>query len=171
MYNVSKVCAYNIRETKDAFLLRFSFSHDHFDRSVLKYIYMNILDRFNWDVWIPKKYCLILSSKNGFYLIDDNFFESMEKRISVKVSNDTTKIFKLSRYKSMFISTKLTKDAQKEYNKYVSDAINNKNKELQRVVFSDTVEKTQDLMYNNTISNLEDRHNKHPYDDWRNWHF
>ncbi len=159
-----KVCAKQVRETNDAYLLLFSFTHKSFEKIQLKPIYYLNAYKFNWEIWVPKKYCKTLSRANGFYLLDDVFFNSVEKRIEVTLNNDESsfdaklyedttgccidnekpieKIFSFSAYKQMFTNIKLTADAASVYSAYLQQE----------------------------LSGLEEQYNRHPYDNWLNWH-
>lgn len=118
-----KVCANLIRETKDAYLLSFTFKHKSFDQSKLKDIYKPHVNKFNWEIWLPKKDCKALSLRRGFYGIKDNLFKIIEKRITVDVGITHEKVFSFSNFKELFSSIKLSREALAVYNAYLQEEV------------------------------------------------
>lgn len=124
---MSKVCAKKIRETKDAYLLLFSFNDNNFDRTQLREVYHEIIDKFNWEIWLPKKICTTLSHRNGFYMIDDDYYYKLEKRIELNTYGTKIQTFKFSTYRKLFTNVKLTEDARRKYNSYLQRSLDEEN--------------------------------------------
>jgi len=122
-----KVCAKKVRETRDAYLLLFSFSDKNFDVSQLRDIYHELLDKFNWEIWVPKKICRVLSERNGFYTIDKTYFYKLEKRIYIDTSERKTTTFKFSKYRKLFTNVKLSEDARIRFNAQLQHSLDEEN--------------------------------------------
>lgn len=106
------ICAKKLRETKDAYLLLFSFTDKNFDRTQLRDIYNEVINQFRWEIWLPKKICKALSERNGFYSINKSYYYKLEKRIELNLNNRRPITLLFSTYRKLFTNIKLSDDAR-----------------------------------------------------------
>jgi hypothetical protein len=120
-----KLIAKQVRETKDAYLLRFSFTNEDFDLSNLKDIYYPYLKEFNWNIWVPRKKCKSLRY-NKYYIIEQDIFDILESTIQVDIEKiNKKKPFKFSKFKFLFTSFDLPKELVGVYSSYLQQSLMN----------------------------------------------